>query len=145
MLMDGEGTAATQTAVNNGVTDLGGWDVQGAKLLFELIRVVDHRREVAEGNKLAVVQQATHEAGIAVPPLLAIGQHVGAGAELGIDAEAHCVIRRGLKVRVIQLAFHPVVDCLEHPARAGPTADTHYGKWVESWERERATATCRVW
>ena len=107
------------------MADLRCGDVERAELHLELLWVVDHRRQVAEGDELAVVEQAADESGVAVASLLAVGDDVHARAKLGADAEPRRVIRRGLKLRVIEPALEPVVHRLVHPARAGPAADTH--------------------
>ena len=127
-LMQGEGAAASQGAEDDGVAHLRSGNVEGAELALELVRVVDHGGEVAEGDEEAVVEEAADEAGVAVAALLAVGEDVDAGADLSVDAEADGVVGGGLEVGLIQAALEAVVDGLEHPAGAGPAANAHDGE-----------------
>ena len=96
--MEREGKAPPQLPVGDRVTDFGSRDVEGSELHLELLRVVDHRRQIAEGDELAVVEQAADEARVAVASLLAVRDDVHARAKLGGDAEPRSVIRRGLEL-----------------------------------------------
>ena len=127
-LVNGEGAAAAKVAEDDGVAHLCGGDVKGAELPLEVVRVVHHGGEVAEGDELAVVEEATDEAGVAVAALLAVGEDAGAGAELGVDGEADGVVGGGLEVGVAEAALEAVVDGLEHPAGPRPAADAHDGQ-----------------
>ena len=138
-LVDGEGAAAAEATEDDGVADLCSGHVEGAEFPLERVRVVDHGGEIAEGDELGVVEEAADEAGVAVAALLAVGQHVNAGAELGVDAEADGVVGGGLVGGLAQPALEAVVDGLEHPAGAGPAADAHDGEGRDGgrWARRR--------
>ncbi len=72
--------APANLSENHGMPDFRGGYIEGPEFRFELVRVVHHRRQVAQWNELAVVQQAAHEAGIAVSSLFPVGQNIDARA-----------------------------------------------------------------
>ena len=113
------------------MTHVLGGHVQGAELAVELVGVVDHGGEVAEGDELAVVEQAADETGVVVAPLLAVGDHVDTGAQLGIESEADGVVGGLVEDAVVEAAFEVVVHGLEHPAGAGPAPDPHDGEGLD--------------
>ena len=124
-LVGGEGSGTAQGAVDDGVAHLASGHVEGAQLAVELVGVVDHGGQVAEGDELAVVEEATDEAGVVVAALLAIGDDIDAGAALGVEGEAHGVVRGLAEGVVAEAAFEVVVQGLEHPAGSGPAPDAH--------------------
>ena len=126
--MDGQRPAPAQLSVDHRVTDLRRGDVQGAELSLELLGVVNHGGQVAQGDELAVVQQAANEAGVAVSALLAVGEDVNASANLGVDGEPRRIVRRGVKLHLLEPALQVVVHGLEHPAGPRPAADAHDGQ-----------------
>ena len=88
--------------------------------------IVDQRQQVGERDQLAVVEAAADEAGVAVAPLLAVGDHVDAGPHLRVDGQPHRVVGRRLEVVFVEPAFQAIVHGLQHPARPRPAADAHH-------------------
>ena len=78
--------APAKSAVDDRMTDIACGDIEGSEVSLELRRIVDHCSQVAEWNELTVVQDATDEAGVVVPPLFPVRQHLDPGPELGVDA-----------------------------------------------------------
>jgi len=101
-------------------------DVERAHLPLELLGIVDQREQIGEGNELAVVEPPADEARVVVATLLAVGDDVGARAELSVDGQAHGVVAGGLELGLAQAPLEVLVDRLQHPAGAWPAADAHH-------------------
>ena len=136
-LVHAERTAPSERAEDGRMPDLRGRDVERLQLGAELLGVVDQRQQIGERNELAVVQAAAHEARVVVAPLLAVGDHVHAGAELRVERQPDGVVGGGRELRVAQPALHVLVHGLQHPARPRPAADAHDGQRPDGRGRRR--------
>ena len=109
-----------QRAEHGGVAHVGGGNVQRAQLGLELFRVIDQRQQIGQRDQLAVVQTAGDKAGVAVAPLLAVGDDIHASAFLRGDGQAHRVVGGLLEFARGKATLHMRMHRLDHPARARP-------------------------
>jgi hypothetical protein len=100
--------------------------VERLQLVGERRGVGDVREQVGDRDQLAVVEPRGDEAGVAVPPLLAIGHHAYTRSLLGRDRQPHRVVGVPLELVLGQPARQPLVQRPEEPRGPRPTADAHH-------------------
>ena len=70
----GQRPTPSKQAEDRRVPDLVGRDIEGSQLFREVIGVVHQGQKIGQWDQLAVVQDPTDEAGVAVSALLAVGE-----------------------------------------------------------------------